>query len=245
MCFYPKDIAVVFRVSMMLIGIALSVPACSTTKSIQKSTVSPFKITHTAISKDIKEVGNLSRPIDLAQEFTTQDEEVVSYLAFQHLTGKHQLRWDWYRPDGKLYRTTGNYTLKTHTDTYVAEGSACHKLPLKNTKAADYPGNWKVEIFLDNALTGTDTFSVRQIKEKNPLVDLSKINFGNSDHSVFAAALIEALGQNEDVMDTTELFSKIRRPVMLNADQTPEYSDIRKAGYEGGDFLFVPTQKEK
>jgi hypothetical protein len=69
--------------------------------------------------------------------------------------------------------------------------------------------------------------------------------FGDSEHSVFAAALIEALGQNEGVMDTTELFSKIRRPVMLNADQTPEYSDIRKAGHEGGDFLFVPTQKEK
>jgi hypothetical protein len=26
---------------------------------------------------------------------------------------------------------------------------------------------------------------------------------------------------------------------MLNSDQTPEYSDIRKAGHDGGDFLFV------
>jgi hypothetical protein len=31
----------------------------------------------------------------------------------------------------------------------------------------------------------------------------------------------------------------IRRPVMLAADQTPEYADIRKAGHDGGDFLFV------
>ncbi len=30
-----------------------------------------------------------------------------------------------------------------------------------------------------------------------------------------------------------------RLTVILNADQTPQYSDVRKAGHEGGDFLFV------
>ncbi len=28
--------------------------------------------------------------------------------------------------------------------------------------------------------------------------------------------------------------------VVANADQTPEYSDIRHTGHEKGDFLFVP-----
>ena len=63
---------------------------------------------------------------------------------------------------------------------------------------------------------------------------------GKGDHSVFASALLEALNENQGILDATLLFSKIRRPVMLNADQTPEYSDIRKAGHDGGDFLFVP-----
>ena len=35
------------------------------------------------------------------------------------------------------------------------------------------------------------------------------------------------------------LYNAIKRPVVLNADQTPQYSDIRRAGHEGGDFLFV------
>lgn len=63
---------------------------------------------------------------------------------------------------------------------------------------------------------------------------------GNGKHSVFASSLIEVLNENQGVLDATLLFSKIRRPVMLNADQTPEFSDIRKAGHDGGDFLFVP-----
>lgn len=66
---------------------------------------------------------------------------------------------------------------------------------------------------------------------------------GKGAHSVFASALIEALDENQGVIDATSLFSQIRRPVMVNTDQTPEYSDIRKAGHDGGDFLFFRANK--
>ncbi len=62
---------------------------------------------------------------------------------------------------------------------------------------------------------------------------------GGGKHSVFAAQFLKALRGNEGVLDGTQLFEKVRNIVVLNADQTPEYSDIRKAGHEGGDFLFV------
>jgi uncharacterized caspase-like protein len=62
---------------------------------------------------------------------------------------------------------------------------------------------------------------------------------GGDQHSPFASALLEALEDNQSVMDGTQLFERIRRPVMLDSDQTPEYADIRKAGHDGGDFLFV------
>ncbi len=31
----------------------------------------------------------------------------------------------------------------------------------------------------------------------------------------------------------------LRHPVMVAASQTPEYSDVRETGHDGGDFLFV------
>jgi uncharacterized caspase-like protein len=63
---------------------------------------------------------------------------------------------------------------------------------------------------------------------------------GGRGHSVFARAFIEALrSNNAAVVDLTRLFPDIRRRVMLNAEQTPEYRDIRQAGHDGGDFLFV------
>jgi len=68
---------------------------------------------------------------------------------------------------------------------------------------------------------------------------LEPVEDGSGKHSVFAGAFIEALRENASVMDGQTLFTAIRRPVMLDADQTPEYGDIRRAGHDGGDFLFV------
>lgn len=62
---------------------------------------------------------------------------------------------------------------------------------------------------------------------------------GKEGHSVFATALFKALAANEAVIDMSQMFSFIRREVALHAQQFPEYGDIRQAGHDGGDFLFV------
>ena len=65
---------------------------------------------------------------------------------------------------------------------------------------------------------------------------------GGGENSPFAKAFIDTLRDNGSVMDGTTLFSKMRRPVMVAAEQTPQYSDVRGAGHDGGDFLFVRTK---
>ena len=62
---------------------------------------------------------------------------------------------------------------------------------------------------------------------------------GGGENSPFAKAFIDALNDNNAVMDGTTLFTKMRRPVMVAAQQTPQYSDVRGAGHDGGDFIFV------
>lgn len=71
------------------------------------------------------------------------------------------------------------------------------------------------------------------------------VDGGRDGHSVFAREFLLALRQNQAVLDGASLFAEMRRPVMLQARQTPQYGDIRLAGHEGGDFLFVkrPTAR--
>ena len=64
---------------------------------------------------------------------------------------------------------------------------------------------------------------------------------GGDGHSIFARAFLNALRANRTVLDAHSLFTAIRRPVIVNAAQTPEYADIRMAGHDGGEFLFVPS----
>jgi hypothetical protein len=56
---------------------------------------------------------------------------------------------------------------------------------------------------------------------------------------VLAKAFLDALNANTGVVDMSQIFSAMRRQVMLASDQTPQYGDIRQTGHEGGDFIFV------
>ncbi len=375
--------------------------ACSSTRKVRKAP--PFKIIETTLSKKIDVKNTKSVPIDSTNIFSKQDTEIISLVRYANLSGKHELRWEWSDPNGKLYYATQNYPIETSINKYVKEGTSWHKISIKGTKAQNYPGTWKVIIYLDDIIAATDFFTIDPVKSDikfgkyhalvigsndykslpklktaindaqmvgqilrhdygfkiNVLLDPSraeillafdklrkkltiednlviyyaghgwldqegdegywlpvdsskdnKINWisnasitttlkaisakhilvvadscysgkltrsagrlhvrlkdlgyffqisqkkartvmssgglepvidsgGRGNHSVFATAFTDALKENKGIMDGTMLFNKIRRLVVLNSDQTPEYSDIRKAGHEGGDFLFV------
>jgi hypothetical protein len=62
---------------------------------------------------------------------------------------------------------------------------------------------------------------------------------GGGNHSVFSKAFLTALQENRGILDGQQLSHQIKRLVVVNSPQPPEYSDIRYAGHDGGDFLFV------
>ncbi len=65
------------------------------------------------------------------------------------------------------------------------------------------------------------------------------LDSGGGKHSIFAKALLTALDDNDSYLEASRLFAQLRQKVVLDSDQTPQYANIRKAGHEGGDFVFV------
>ena len=63
---------------------------------------------------------------------------------------------------------------------------------------------------------------------------------GGGRHSVFAQALADVLGTQEDPLEASRVFSAVRDRVVRSADQTPQYATIHAAGDEGGEFIFAP-----
>lgn len=68
---------------------------------------------------------------------------------------------------------------------------------------------------------------------------------GGGGHSVFAAAFIRALQDNQDVLEGQRLAQEVTRRVAVSAaaarlEQVPIYAPLGHAGHEAGDFFFVP-----
>ena len=63
---------------------------------------------------------------------------------------------------------------------------------------------------------------------------------GGGGHSVFAKYFLQALQENQEVLEGEDLYMRIKKRIRLNAEQKPRYGDIRFTGHElDGDFLFV------
>ncbi len=63
---------------------------------------------------------------------------------------------------------------------------------------------------------------------------------GKEGHSIFAYYFLQALrNNNEKYFDAGQIYDFVKIPVVNNSYQTPEYSPVRNAGDEGGQFIFI------
>ena len=71
------------------------------------------------------------------------------------------------------------------------------------------------------------------------------LDSGGSGHSVFARAVLNVLKDNNDILDGSSLFDKVKFIVARKANQTPRYDDIRSLKHDGGDFILVPSNLKR
>ncbi len=170
----------------------------------------------------------------------TKDDNLLIYYAGHGILDKASERGYWLPTDAEPDFTSNWISTAEVTDTLKALQS------------------WHVLVVADSCYSGTLARSI-SIKFKNPEKKYSLIerllkkksrtvitsgglepvtDSGGDNHSVFSEALLNVLRNTEDVIEAEEVFSQLRDNVILNADQTPEYSNVRKVGHNGGDFIF-------
>lgn len=71
-------------------------------------------------------------------------------------------------------------------------------------------------------------------------------SINNSPNSVFTGAMLKILGENDQLLDADSLATTVGHMVAVatkdSVKQVPRYAPLLKAGHEGGEFYFVPTQ---
>ena len=185
--------------------------------------------------------GDIIDALDVLAEQLTEQDNLLIYYAGHGWLDRNADRGYWLPVDSKPDRRRRWLSNSTVTDS------------LKLIQAKH------VMIIADSCFSGTLTRGlpaaieapdrpqagyIRQVAERRARValvsgGLEPVSDGRGDHSPFARALLDALQSNDSVLDAATMFTRIKRKVLLEADQTPQFSDVRSAGHDGGDFLFV------
>jgi hypothetical protein len=132
--------------------------ACSAGSSaVTKPAVTFLGVT---LSKAVDKRKEIAVPVEPATTFSTNDKEAIALLAIKNLHYQIRLRWEWYGPDGALYYSTGNVSVKLSENKYIREFSAWHAMTIKGDKAGTMPGAWIVKVFMDDEYLDMKKFDI-------------------------------------------------------------------------------------
>ncbi len=73
------------------------------------------------------------------------------------------------------------------------------------------------------------------------------LDAGGGQHSVFAKAFLDVLNENQEIMESYDLYRSVSERVAkastrLRIEQEPQFAPIKYAGHEAGEFFFSPKR---
>ncbi len=154
--------------------------ACSTPQKKVAPLTPSFEFVEATFSRDIEKKRTDSIPIGQSTIFYTNDTDVISRIKIINISGKHKIRWDWYKPDGKLYYSTGNQSIHIPSGKVRKEMSLWHRISLFGEPAVDIPGRWLANIYVDNDVVSSNHFEIRPEINIDKLPKLSRESAPNS-----------------------------------------------------------------
>ncbi len=91
--------------------------------------------------------------------FQLSDRRAYSWISLGNVDDAHQVEWRWFSPDGSLYSTYTQQIPKP-SGTPWSWYNLYSYIPIAGYDAANMPGDWKVDIYLDGSKIVTEQFSL-------------------------------------------------------------------------------------
>ncbi|HNX08816.1 MAG TPA: hypothetical protein PKL29_01755 [Methanothrix sp.] len=116
-----------------------------------------FPLSEHTIAKVISSNG---MPLYRTNTFTSDDDQVVSWLLIWRDSDSHTVEWRWYWPEGRTYSRSFSTIppIDGFTGMWAAPVWSC--LDIKGTDVARLPGTWKVDVIVDYRKVLTERFTI-------------------------------------------------------------------------------------
>jgi WD40 repeat protein len=155
---------------------------------------------------------------------------------------KKELSKGYWVPADAISSSTSKYISNSDIQTYINGIKSKHTLLISD---ACFSG----DIFRGNTLSVPFEESEKYYREVHGIPSRQALTSGGIEpvmdggkegHSVFAYYLLKTLEANKGkYFDVSQLYTKVKIPVINNSEQTPKLSPIKNAGDEGGQFIFI------
>ena|GEM_PF-2245129 len=90
--------------------------------------------------------------------FSTTDSKAYSWLSLGNARAG-TVEWKWYSPDGALYHT-GSFDIPEPSGAYWDAYNLWYYITIAGNNAANLPGNWHVDVYLDGRKLLTEQFTI-------------------------------------------------------------------------------------
>ncbi|MEQ9643790.1 MAG: N-acetylmuramoyl-L-alanine amidase [Alphaproteobacteria bacterium] len=183
-------------------------------------------------------LGHLNR---LRERLTDRDHLLIYYAGHGYLDRDADEGY-WLPVDADPDQDT-DWIATSRISRYMRSMTARHVLVVADSC---YSGALTRDAGISPAASGERATWLARMAEKRGRTALTSgglepvVDGGRGGHSVFATAFLDALRENDGLLDGQSLFERVKTQVVLNADQTPVYANVRNTYHEGGDFIFVP-----
>jgi len=155
---------------------------------------------------------------------------------------KKELNKGYWIPVDAQSTSTSDYISNNDIQTLLSGIKAKHSLLISD---ACFSG----DIFRGNTISVPFEESEKYYKEVHNLSSRQAMTSGGIEpvmdggkdgHSVFAYYFLKALNENQGkLFDGSQLYNKIKIPVVNNSDQSPKFAPVKNTGDEGGQFIFI------
>jgi hypothetical protein len=188
---------------------------------------------------------------DLRQKMTPDDNLLIYYAGHGQLVPQID-RGYWIPVDAQTSADT-EWILNEQITDYLQIIPARHIIVIADSCYAGVLTRSSVEVPKSGLDAGTRLSVLQQLSPKRVRTVMTSggvqpvLDSGVDGHSIFAAALLRVLRDNDDILEGNRLFDAVSpivtaQSAKLGYKQTPTYRAIVFAGHEGGDFLFVPSK---
>ena len=91
-------------------------------------------------------------PVGLTDQFTSGDDAVFTWIAWEGSSGAHTVRYVWYRPGGSLHADHSEPFNSSDSLTFTWDS-------VPTSEMGPYPGEWEVDIYVDGSYETTLYFT--------------------------------------------------------------------------------------